>query len=593
MIRLLIFIALVFVAALGSAWVADRPGLVTLDWQGYRIEVGLMTAVVALAAIVAVCILVWNLALFVLRSPDLVGRFFRRRRKDRGYDALSKALLALGIGDAATAARYGKDADKLLEDEPAARLLLAQSAQLAGRHEEARGRYEEMLDDARLKAVGLHGLYVEAERLGEPVAARHYAEEAAALVPGLPWAGRAVLSYQAVAGDWEKAIATLEKNYASKLVDKKTFRRHKAVLLTARAIETEDRDPDTARALAGEAHGLAPALVPAAVIAARLATRRGDIRKALKIVEATWKLSPHPDLADAYAHARTGDSALDRLKRVKALAALRAHNVEGALALARAALDAGDHALAREQLRAALRLAPTRRVFLLMADLEELENGDRGRVREWLSRAVRAPGDPAWVADGTVSETWSPVSPVDGRLDAFAWTMPPVARDTERDAVETIDDALLEALPAIPPAVVPRAEVEVVAPETEAETGVSVLEAEAVQPADAHEPEKPEPDKPEAEKPAAATGEPPEKPAAEPAVGAPVNGAAKAGPAAEAPAKQETGKPTATEGTAGGEKPARDLSRPIEFPLKHMPDDPGPDGDDEEPPTKPGYRFFN
>jgi HemY protein len=284
---------------------------------------------------------------------------------------------------------------------------------------------------------------------------------------------------------------------------------------------------------------------------------------------------------------------LDRLKRVKALAALRAHNVEGALALARAALDAGDHALAREQLRAALRLAPTRRVFLLMADLEELENGDRGRVREWLSRAVRAPGDPAWVADGTVSETWSPVSPVDGRLDAFAWTMPPVARDTERDAVETIDDALLEALPAIPPAVVPRAEVEVVAPETEAETGVSVLEAEAVQPADAHEPEKPEPDKPEAEKPAAATGEPPEKPAAEPAVGAPVNGAAKAGPAAEAPAKQETGKPTATEGTAGGEKPARDLSRPIEFPLKHMPDDPGPDGDDEEPPTKPGYRFFN
>ena len=77
MIRLLIFIAVLFVAALGSAWIADRPGLVTLDWQGYRIEVGLMTAAVALALLVAVCIALWNLLLFVLRSPGLLGRFFR------------------------------------------------------------------------------------------------------------------------------------------------------------------------------------------------------------------------------------------------------------------------------------------------------------------------------------------------------------------------------------------------------------------------------------------------------------------------------------------------------------------------------------
>lgn len=619
MIRLLIFIALVFVVAVGSAWIADKPGIITLDWQGYQIETGVMTAAVALIGLLALGIIVWNVALFILRTPDHVGSFFRRRRKDRGYDAMSKGLLALGVGDAAGAGRYGAEAAKLLSGEPATQLLLAQSAQLDGRHEEARSRFEAMLDDPALRPVGLHGLYIEAERLNEPVAARHYAEEAAKLMPGLDWAGRAVLGYQAVSGDWADAIKTLEKNYAFKRVDKKTFRRHKAVLLTAQAQELEDRDPDAARQKANEAHGLAPALVPAAILAARLATRRGDIRKAMKIVETTWKLTPHPELADAYAHARNGDSAQDRLKRVKSLAALRAHNAEGALALARAAIEAGDWDLARAQMKAALRLEPTQRAFLMMADLEERQHGDRGRVREWLARAVRAPADPAWVADGVVSETWSPVSPVDGRLDAFVWTTPPATLDHHDDPLEALDDALMEALPAAP-AHLEAAPLERRPPVSEASphragdaasgaeqapepaspsggAAASAAEsrpaADATRPADTAAP---------AQEDAALTDETPGpvKPAPAPSTDT-IGGAqptettgAKDDAAKGATVKPDATRPDAKADAKAGDTRKDDLSRPIEFPLKHMPDDPGPDDDtDKASQKKPGFRFFN
>ncbi len=37
---------------------------------------------------------------------------------------------------------------------------------------------------------------------------------------------------------------------------------------------------------------------------------------------------------------------------------------------------------------------PTVRTCLLMADLEETENGPSGRVREWLARARPRPRDP-------------------------------------------------------------------------------------------------------------------------------------------------------------------------------------------------------
>jgi len=305
-----------------------------------------------------------------------------------------------------------------------------------------------MLGEADTRLLGLRGLFAEAGRAGNREAAQHYAEEAARLAPAVPWSATALLQYRSESGDWEGALRVLEANTANKVVDKAAAKRLRAVLLTARARELEDAEPDTARTLALEAHRLAPNLVPAGLIAARLLIRASDIRRASRVLEATWKDAPHPDVAELYAHVRPGDSPQDRLKRVRALIQFRAHHVEGALALARAALDARDFAEARAALQRALRLGATERVCLMLAELEEAEHGDTGRVREWLARAVRAPRDPAWTADGIVAEDWAPLSPVTGRLDAFEWKVP-----VERlpGSVAELDGDALAGLAALPP----------------------------------------------------------------------------------------------------------------------------------------------
>src|SRR6185369_8654621 len=117
------------------------------------------------------------------------------------------------------------------------------------------------------------------------------------------------------------------------------------------------------------------------------------------------------------------DSARDRLARVQTLVRMAPPDqMEGALATARAALDAREFTTARAALEP-LAGEPTQRVAMLMAELEGLE-GDEGRAREWMARALNAARDPAWTADGYVSERWLPVSPVTGRLDAFQWKVP-------------------------------------------------------------------------------------------------------------------------------------------------------------------------
>ena len=94
------------------------------------------------------------------------------------------------------------------------------------------------------------------------------------------------------------------------------------------------------------------------------------------------------------------------------------------LVLGRAAVDAYDWSVARNALANYASADPTQAVCLLMAEIEEGQNADQGKAREWLARAVRAPADPVWVADGITSDEWEPLSPVTGALDAFEWRVP-------------------------------------------------------------------------------------------------------------------------------------------------------------------------
>jgi HemY protein len=49
---------------------------------------------------------------------------------------------------------------------------------------------------------------------------------------------------------------------------------------------------------------------------------------------------------------------------------------------------------------------------------------------------MRAAPDPAWTADGVITERWMPVSPVSGRLDAFEWRVPLAEIGVERPGIE-------------------------------------------------------------------------------------------------------------------------------------------------------------
>lgn len=428
MIRVLVFLAFLILASFGLIWIADRPGEITLVWQGYQIETSLMVGLAVLALAMIAIALIWSVLRFVLRIPSIVAIGARARQRRKGLSALTRGMIAAGAGDARAAKRAADEALRRLGEEPLTLLLDAEAAQLAGDRARAERTFTRMAEIPDTRVLGLRGLHVEARRRGDAEAAYAFASQAHRIAP-LAWAGNAVLDHHASHQDWSHALVTVGENHAHKLIDAGTAERQRAVLLTALARDQADRDPEEALRLAREAAKLAPDLVPAVVLAGQLLSRKGDIKRSARMLEGGWRRGPHPDIARAYLDIRPGDSAADRLERAQSLGRLAPGHPEARMIIARAAIEARDFALARQVMAPLVETntaetPPTVRMCLLMADIEETEHGTTGAVRAWLARASRARRDPAWIADGIVCDRWAPASPVSGKLDAFVWSTP-------------------------------------------------------------------------------------------------------------------------------------------------------------------------
>jgi len=429
MIRVLLYLLLVVMVGAGFAWLANYPGDLVVTVHNTRLATSLLTAFSVFLAVLISIMLLWWLVRSIVLSPVMLKRHWQDRKQYYGYQLLSAGMIAALAGDAVTARRMVRQSSRRLNycKEPLLPLLEAQTKLLDHDHEGAVKLFEQMRENPQMRLLALKGLFCEAAKSGAAEAANQYAREAAGINPGLKWASLAMLAQLAANGEWDQALILLDRFAKSRpktAAENEKLLYRRVVLMTGQAQDMAENHPDEARHIALRAHKLQPSFVPAADIAARILFSLKEIRKSSKLVEAMWKVKPHPDLGLTYVNAVQGESAVGRLKRARQLARLNPDDCESRMLVARTALEAGELALARKQVETVAETAPTESTFLLLADIEMAQTADQGRIRHWLARAVRAKPDMAWIADSISLPEWRPISPVTGRLGVCKWKTP-------------------------------------------------------------------------------------------------------------------------------------------------------------------------
>lgn len=426
-LRTLWWFALAVVAMLVAVWLADRPGTVTAEWQGWRLDSSVGALLVALVVLIAVCIAGWLVYRWIVGAPVALLEGWGESKRKRGYRALTQGLAAVAAGDGAEARKQARKAEQLL-DEPALTLLLsAQAAQLVDDRDGAARAFNAMLEDEHMAFLGLRGLIGQALRDGDQAKALAYAERAFRLKPETPWVVHSLFDMQAQVGHWKDAQATLDAGAARKVVTKDKSRTLKALLLIeqSRAAQADGKLAE-ATTLARDAFALAPERIAATERLAALQIAAGEGKRAQKTLERGWAAAPHPDLARLYLEAAGESDPLKRVGVMRRLAAQNPDDLESHLALAQASLDAGLWGEARRHLEGVGGSSPPTRVCRLMAEIEERAGSDQAKVHDWLARAAQAPADRGWrcTACGAQHDAWRSVCESCGAFGTLHWRSP-------------------------------------------------------------------------------------------------------------------------------------------------------------------------
>lgn len=427
MLRALWFAAKLGILVAAAVWVANRPGVIDIHWQGYDIRADVSLALLAALFFVVLLLAAYRALIALFSLPKTWRRYRGQIAQRKGYRSLTLGLTAAAAGDAKLAAYHAHRARALLPDDRGLPVLLtAQAARLEGENAAANAAYETLLENRDTAFLGLRGLLQSALDGNAPADAAALTERALKLYPKHPFVLRMVYDMALKRRRWDDAAKLLGRIEKLKALDTQKIKNERIALLL-RAAE-EDAGNGGALPLLRRAWNADNGFVPAAERLARYYLEHGKRQGAASVLEKTWKLAPHPDLLPLWKEAAPASKPTDsaaRLRWFDRLIFLQPANMDAKMAAAGAAMDEHMWGVARQYLEDAASIGASAKLFHMRAKVAQAQNRP-DEAALMIRRAGEAPPEKVWVCreSGHIYDRWSPVAEPHGSFNTIVWDYP-------------------------------------------------------------------------------------------------------------------------------------------------------------------------
>lgn len=433
MVQALWFMIKIGLLVAAAIWVAERPGQVVINWLDYTVTIHFGLFLLLSLATILLALFVYRLIRMLVGMPQTLARYGEKRRREKGYKALTVGMSAVAAGDAKAAALNARKVARYLPDDNGLPLLLrAQAARLNGNEEEALQHFSALSGNKDTVFLGVRGLMQAALDHGRSDNALALARHALKDHPRQPWLVKLGYDLEIENHNWEQALTLLGKARKSGVVPAATLERDEPALLLAQADDHYDKgESKSVLSCLKEAHRKAPDFIPAALRLAEYYVTHGKTRAATKVIEDVWPRADHPEFVALWArlaptHKKSDKANARRIAWFERLLALKPDSVNGHIALAQACMAQGLWGEAEAHLKQASALGGDRRVYKLLAELGRQTGEDQARITEWLEKAAEAPQEKSWICQqtGRLYDQWSPVAKPHGAFNTIVWGHP-------------------------------------------------------------------------------------------------------------------------------------------------------------------------
>lgn len=396
--RAFLFLIQIVLVTLGAVWLTRYPGTLRIDWLGYRIETSLTVFIVGLLSGLFTLYILNRLWGFVMNFPSRINAYVADKRMRKGIAALAEADTALDMGSYEQAKAQAETVGRCFDCDVLKLNILSRAALLEDDLKTAEDLFLKIRGHPHGNIKGLYGLAEVAIKQEDYPKAYGFLQEALKTNHQVPRVLKTAFELGVRLKKYDEALLLLKPMRVNKQISETEENRYRAVIYFEQAQNSSGGlDLKEKRCILEKAHTLAPDLVPVSLMLARIYKTQDQAGKASKVIETTWALSPHPELAEIYEGLNPGDTPHARLEHMQRLMSFNPHHPQSYLMIAKFALELQMWPNARAALhRLEEEYGHTAISCRLMAQLELGEKGDEAEARKWLERALSTQADACW-----------------------------------------------------------------------------------------------------------------------------------------------------------------------------------------------------